>query len=132
MQVIYAIICKINNKQYIGSTTNHNRRKYDHFKDLEKGVHCNVKLQRAYNKYGINAFEFVVLEEILDSKKLLEKEQYYFDTVNPEYNICKIAGSSRGRETTETTRKKLSSLWVGPKNPCYGKFGKIASCLRYM
>lgn len=54
------------------------------------------------------------------------KEQYYFDTLNPQYNIQKIAGgSSRGLILSEETKAKISKalkgVSVGEKAYWYGR-----------
>ena len=71
---IYAIINKINQKMYIGSSRHMQNRKYAHFKELEKGCHSNSHLQRAYNKYGKANFEFKILL-YCRIDELLEKER---------------------------------------------------------
>lgn len=57
---------------------------------------------------------FTCLEilEYCDKAKILEREQYYLDTLKPTYNICKVAGSSLGRVTNSSTRLKLKYLWM--------------------
>ncbi|WP_353824311.1 NUMOD3 domain-containing DNA-binding protein, partial [Acinetobacter baumannii] len=51
--------------------------------------------------------------------------QYYFDTLNPKYNILKIAGSSKGVILSEETKAKISKslkgVYVGDKAYCFGK-----------
>jgi group I intron endonuclease len=47
-------------------------------------------------KYGYSNFSLEILE-YCDKKNLLEREQYYLDSLNPTYNICKLAESSLGR-----------------------------------
>jgi group I intron endonuclease len=54
------------------------------------------------------------------------KEQYYFDTLNPKYNIQKIAGgSSKGlilsAETKEKISKALKGVYVEEKAYWYGR-----------
>lgn len=72
------------------------------------GVHVNSHLQNAYDKYGNDSLEFEIIEyiEIDDNIKetLLEREQFWIDTVNPEYNILPIAGSTLGFKHTEETK----------------------------
>jgi group I intron endonuclease len=46
-------------------------------------------------KYGYCNFSLDILE-YCESSILIKREQYYIDTLNPEYNILKIAGSSFG------------------------------------
>ena len=57
-------------------------------------------------KYGYFNFNLEILE-YCNKELLLEREQYYLDLYKPEYNICKIAGSSKGRIVKDPTRLKL-------------------------
>ena len=41
---------------------------------------------------------------------MLEREQYYIDLLQPEYNLLKTAGSRLGKKHTEETIKKLKNL----------------------
>ena len=59
---IYMITCTTNKKIYIGSTCNLYNRRRDHFSALRQKRHGNPYLQRAWNKYGEQAFTFEVLE----------------------------------------------------------------------
>jgi hypothetical protein len=43
----------------------------------------------------------------------LKREQYYLDTLNPEYNILKTAGSLKGFKHSLKTKKYLSKLKLG-------------------
>src|SRR5574343_705861 len=119
---IYKILNIENNKVYIGSSARLRKRKYEHFKFLETGKHCNSHLQNSYNKHGKNSFKWEVLENINDiddlvelKKVLLEREQYYLDlyeSYNPKkgYNFCPLAGSrlgSKGVPLSEEIKRKL-------------------------
>lgn len=118
---IYKITNIINGKIYVGSAVNLITRQINHFSNLRKCKHCNILLQRAFNKYGEENFIFEILEEVKDKTKLLEREQYYLDLLGPKYNICKIAGSALGRKWTEQSRIKLSNSKKGCKNVMFGK-----------
>lgn len=105
---IYQIRNLINNKVYIGSTFRFNRRKRLHSYLLKKGLHKNIHLQRAWNKYGKVSFIFEILENIdlgnnfdknLAKIILCEKEQKYIDALPKSvnnYNIRKLAHSNLG------------------------------------
>jgi group I intron endonuclease len=64
-----------------------------HKRELRKGIHFNVHLQGAWEKYGEGSFLFSILE-ICEKSSLREREQYYLDTVHPEYNMLPYAVNS--------------------------------------
>jgi len=106
---VYCIINIVNNKKYVGSCAAKDfiyMRLMHHKKDLENKKHCNIKLQRAFNKYGIENFIFEILE-ICVPENCIKREQYYIDLLKPEYNIAKIAGNTLGRICSEETRQKI-------------------------
>ena len=70
---------KVNNKVYIGSSVNIERRWYSHRYDLRCNKHNNKHLQNAWNKYGEDNFEFIVLEEVKDKSALRIREQYWLN-----------------------------------------------------
>lgn len=49
---IYKITNLINNKFYIGSSSDLKKRLYEHRRELNLGVQANKHLQSAWNKYG--------------------------------------------------------------------------------
>lgn len=81
---------------YIGSSVRLSIRFHQHI----KGAQSNIKLQNAIKKYTLEDFIFVVFE-YCDSKQLLNREQFYLDTLNPLYNINPSAGSLLGYKHTE-------------------------------
>lgn len=94
---IYRIINTANQKVYIGSTARDFIDRWrDHKKRLRRNKHSNLHLQHAWNKYGENSFLFEALEECSKTDCLI-REQFYLDTVKPEYNICKVAGNTLGQ-----------------------------------
>lgn len=120
---IYKITNKINGKFYIGSTSDYIKRIRYH-KDLNKSK-CRI-LVKAIKKYGIENFTFEIIELITDNinlkEKLIEKEQYYLDTlleaqkyIKKEdclfnkigYNINPTASNGLGRRIENPT-------WVTP------------------
>jgi hypothetical protein len=86
---IYRIKNIKNGKFYIGSTNNLIRRNKEHFSLLKRNKnHCKI-LQRAYNKYGEEAFTFEVLA-YCPKEYLFKLEQWFVDTLKPQYNSCLI------------------------------------------
>jgi group I intron endonuclease len=109
---------------YIGSATMQGKniarcgfyiRWLRHFQDFKKGTHHSNYLQRVVNKYGINNLRFIILEVCESVEESLEKEQYYLDILNPEYNACKIATNSSGFKHSKITKLKMSTSRKGKK-----------------
>lgn len=79
---IYKIICLKNNKFYIGSSLNIDRRLKAHKKLLNQNKHTNKYLQNSWNKYGEQNFKFEIIETIHDTAQLLIREQWWLDNTN--------------------------------------------------
>lgn len=72
---VYKITNTVNGKVYIGSTTiGFKNRWATHRNELRNRRHCNKHLQRAWNKYGENAFSFEVLETATSKADARQKE----------------------------------------------------------
>lgn len=85
---VYKITNTINNKIYIGSSKQLYRRKVTHFSKLTNTTCSCSKLQLDINEYGKDKFTFNILEHC-EPKQLLEREHYYINQLNPEYNTKK-------------------------------------------
>jgi group I intron endonuclease len=91
---VYQIKNKTNSKSYIGSTIMSFTKRLEHHRCLlRKGKHKNTHLQRAWDKYGEENFEFIVIE-VVDKCCTLEREQFFIDTLKPEYNINPLASGT--------------------------------------
>ena len=117
---IYAIQNTINKKMYVGSAVNIKRRWDRHRAELRCGIHHSVKLQRAWNKYGKDAFAWMILEEVVKDR-LIEREQHWMDRHHAAvagYNHAARAGSCFGVRHTDETKKKVSEAnklkWSDP------------------
>jgi group I intron endonuclease len=93
---IYRIKNLINEKSYIGSALNINRRFSRHKNDLSKNKHHNVHLQASYNKHGKANFQFLILE-LCEIEELIKREQFYIDKYlcwrrSFGYNLSPTAG----------------------------------------
>jgi len=106
---VYKIRNIINNDYYIGSCSHIKgfpSRWSNHRRLLRANKHHSIILQRAWNKYGEHEFIFEILEEC-EPQRCVSREQYYFNTLNPKYNILQVAGSSFGRKLTSEQIQKL-------------------------
>lgn len=120
---IYAIENRDNGKYYIGSSSNLKKRKRTHFRDLENNKHHSRYLQRAYNKYGPENFEFIVLFNC-KPEDCLEFENNFIKELLPEYNTSKDAISPmKGRKHSKSTLEKFKQRQVksGAEHYTHGK-----------
>ena len=90
MYYIYKIENLINHKKYIGLTNNIVRRRTRHFTDLRCNRHDNQFLQKEYNLYGENNFNFnIEFEGQVDYKEISDLEKFYikkYDSYRNGYN----------------------------------------------
>lgn len=104
---VYKIINKINNKYYVGSTSNFKKRWNQHIKLLNRNKHKNDYLQNAWNKYGKNAFEFIVVE-YTDVNLIKIIEQRYLDITKTEKEKCyNLNYKANGGELSEYSKQKI-------------------------
>lgn len=113
---IYKIINCINNKIYIGQSGNIEKRFKEHKNSVNKKI--NIPLYRAIRKYGLNNFEFIIIEEVISVQNLDSREQFWLDHYQsylPEkgYNIYKTASSPRGHTFSKEARKRNSDAHKG-------------------
>lgn len=121
---IYKIQSKIKpDRIYIGSATKIKDRWRGHRFDLKNNKHHSLKLQRHYNKYGIDDLEFSIISSC-DKDQLLSMEQFFIDSMDPYFNCCPVAGNCLGRKVSEETKKKMSKIFTGKKGHVSWNKGK--------
>lgn len=114
----------INNKKYVGQTRSIKDRWNEHIKNLTYNRHGNTYLQRAWNKYGKDNFQFLIIEEVKDENKLTEREQYWIDFYKTR-NLKKFGYNLRdaqdaryqGEETKQKIKDSMMGRMKGEKNP---------------
>ncbi len=86
---IYKITCLINNKSYIGSSININKRWNSHRSELNNNIHKNKKLQNAWNKHGKQNFIFEIVEYCTEEEMLIKEELQImnYDSYNNGFNL---------------------------------------------
>lgn len=109
-QGIYKIINVITGDYYVGSSLNLCNRYKNHINKLNKQNHRNNILNRAWKKYGAEAFVFVVIQGTnLQHEELRILEQKYLDTLKPVYNISKRANCPyMGKDHFDKMKKAVS------------------------
>lgn len=110
--IIYKWTNKINGKSYIGQTIDEEGRKKDHIRGKYK-----CYFHDAIKKYGIENFDYEVIESIKESK-LSEREIYwinYYDTYNNGYNLTLGGEGTRGfsHGFTNEVKQRLSETHKG-------------------
>lgn len=123
---IYQILNKTTGKFYIGSATDFDKRWGFHKWVLKNNVHTNSYLQKAWNKYSEQDFDFIILE-FCEKEKLSEREQYWLDNTscyNPQigYNILKVAHSPIGAKRSAQARANMSTAQRGKFMPPEGVY----------
>lgn len=118
MQGIYTITHVASGRCYVGSAVNLRKRWNLHRANLNNGTHHNPHLQQAWKKYGVDAFTWEVIENVADKSALIQREQFYLDTLHPEFNHCKIAGSRLGsKQSPEAVTKTRAKLTGRKRHP---------------
>lgn len=116
MAVIYRIRNIRTDGFYIGSTINGSGRWKAHRSELNRGIHKNIHLQRAWIKYGSDAFLWEILEEC-EPEQLVEREQWLLDCCvgTPNcYNILRFAyAPGRNRIWTMKERARAAENGTG-------------------
>ena len=117
---VYLWYNNINDKFYIGSSVNlYNRLKaYFNMNSLKKE---NMLIYKAILKYGHENFSLIIIEL---SDLTLEREQYYFDLLNPTYNILKYSHNSLGYKHRPETIEKLKGN-TNSKNQVMSESAKL-------
>lgn len=131
---IYMIKNKYTGQMYIGQSNNILRRWSEHCRSKDKG--CSY-IDNAINKYGKNAFIFLIIEDVSDIALLNEREQYWIKFYNTylddfHYNLTpggesrplddkKIYKKFLKKVKSNDFREKMSKVTSGEKNPFYGR-----------
>lgn len=123
--VVYRWVNNVNQKTYIGSSVNFTERLYKYY-SVKHLMNRKTAIHNALLKYGYSNFTLEILE-YCEGVNPISREQFYIDSLRPEYNILNQAGSSLGfkhseetlgffrndRKVSEETRKNLSVAATG-------------------
>ncbi|MBV4427145.1 GIY-YIG nuclease family protein [Clostridium tyrobutyricum] len=112
---IYKITNLVNNKVYIGQSTDIKQRLCTHKSELKGGYHANYHLQRAWNQYGQSNFKFEILREC--EEKLLDKMEVqwirYYNSTNGNFGYNSDTGGHKNKHLSKEHKKKLSKSHKG-------------------
>lgn len=123
---IYQLKNTINGKTYIGQAQNILNRFNEHRRNRNGHlIYRDCYLYRAIKKYGWNKFEISVLERVDDIVLLNEREIFWINELDPEYNMKDGGDCARGWHHTDESKRKMSEtkakLYLGKNNPFFGK-----------
>ena len=130
---IYKITNLVNGKVYIGQTLNPSKRFKKHIYSLKNNSHYNIYLQNSWNKYGIDNFEFKIINSAnkLNDANLLEIQYIkLYHSTNPTYGY-NIESGGKNSSPSEKTKTKISKTMIknettkGTNNGMYGIKGKL-------
>lgn len=110
---IYAIENIINNKKYIGKTTDFHTRIRKHLYNLRKNRHANNNLQQDFNIYGKNSFIEYILE-ICKVENLDNLESFYISEYNSTdyYFGYNIFYGGENHTVPPSVREKISKTKI--------------------
>lgn len=113
---IYGIRNIINNKIYVGKTGMNFGDRWDNHKALlRNNNHDNKHLQNAWNKYGEENFEFIVLEDcsidVLNDREIYWIKYYKEQCLSYNIHDGGDGGYNLGKHLSEETKRK-----IGEKN----------------
>lgn len=119
---VYMILNKKNNKMYIGSTVDQEKRFRSHLNGLRGNYHDNRKLQQAFDEYGEENFTFRVLCETGSTEERFQLEADIIQSLKTYLNGYNLTVDGRGKYiVSNETREKMKMNATGESNPFYGK-----------
>lgn len=119
---IYTITCTVTGKVYVGQAINIRKRWGAHRWHLERGLHGNHHLQRAWAKHGAAAFEFAVVKR-LDGEdgpelraSLSRAEAEYLSLAKCAFNLMEARHETvvASSETRALRRRQQVERWADP------------------
>lgn len=90
--IVYKATNKINGKIYVGKTYNFEKRKKEHIYDIDNGL----PFHKALKKYGVDNFEWEIIDTGITEEEIIEKEIYWIK----ELNSCIHFPNSNGYNIT--------------------------------
>ena len=131
--IIYKVLNKINGKIYVGQTAKGlEHRIAEHICWAKNGGSGGSLLHRAIRKYGVQSFEFSIVDLVLFREIASEKEKYwikYFNSKVPNgYNLTDGGEGHKGFHASVETCRKLSLALTGEKHPMWGKHPTEETC----
>jgi len=124
---IYTVVNLATGQYYVGSAVTGNL--YMRFHKHLFSLTGNKRIANAVNKYGLSEFAFLVLEIVpqenkTDSTLLLNREDYYLESLKPEYNIAPLASNSIGWKHSSESLTKMRENYSEERREQVGNINK--------
>lgn len=115
---VYAIKNMLTGQLYIGSAKSLKDRWKAHRSALRARTHHNRLLQRDFDRYGLEVFDWFPVAYCAPECVLAE-EQSFLDHLKPTYNLCSVVvntrqGATNTPEHTSKIRAASQKLWADP------------------
>lgn len=137
---VYMFENKINHHKYIGASKHIEKRYKEHLRDMENNTQKQKTLYKAFKKYGLDNFEFSIIEECLPGDRF-KREKYwidYYNTYEDGYNETRggegLDGAPKAKGDnhpnsviSEATAKKIISELATTRLP-FSEIAKKYSC----
>ena len=137
---VYMFENKINHHKYIGASKHIEKRYKEHLRDMENNTQKQKTLYKAFKKYGLDNFEFSIIEECLPEDRF-KREKYwidYYNTYEDGYNETRggegLDGAPKAKGDnhpnsiiSEATAKKIISELATTRLP-FSEIAKKYSC----
>ena len=96
-------------KYYIGYSCNIKQRLQKHKSTLRGGNHCNIRMQRAYEKYGSDCFDYEILQECENEEEAKYIELSYLEDLTIRDKLYNLHYNSSGGDmlTFHPDRKQI-------------------------
>lgn len=133
---VYAIRNKITERVYVGSSMNIEKRKKDHFRRLSSGTHHCRHMQNSFKKYGVEKFDFEILDVCLSLGECRDRENHWIKelracdrrygyNIRPDAHMVShseetkkiISRNQLGRKMKQETKLAISEANKGKKKP---------------
>jgi group I intron endonuclease len=97
---------------YIGQSKSCTTRWRGHKSELKGGYHGNSYLQASYNKYGLEAFEYSILEACIEDQRD-QRELYWIGFYNATDRSCgynRLFGGCQNKNHSQETKDKIREV----------------------
>lgn len=113
---VYKIYNKVDQRSYIGSSTDVGKRLHEHIAQLQSGTHPNYRLAEGWRRNGPSAFEVSLIERVTGAG-LREREKFHIQRLDSHrHGYNQTADGEGATPLTAAERSKLG-LHVLPSKP---------------